>query len=130
MENLWVLALDIGFRRSGVAVAQRLTGSGRPLTILRKPVETLTAADFAPFIRQWPVQRLLLGWPEHADGSPHPLHGHLQKLAGLLQEQFHLPVIFVNEYLTSHEAHHRLGQKNNLDAMAALIIAEDYLNSL
>lgn len=130
METFWILAIDVGRKKTGIAVAQSLTKSGRPLAVLRKPVEQLRPADFAPHLAAWPVARIVMGRPELADGRPHFLIPHIDKLAKALQDFFQLPIFFIGEYLTSQEAKNRLGKRKDLDAMAALIMAEDYLNNL
>ena len=43
------------------------------------------------------------------------------------QEAFGLPVHYIDEYLSSHEARARLPGEKEVDAMAAAIIAEDWL---
>lgn len=119
-----ILALDVGFKKTGIAVGQRLTGTARPLRVLRKAIAQLSASDFTDDLHNWRVQRIIIGWPQHQDGTPHPLHPHLKRLAA----EFSLPVVFVDEYLTSHTAQQRLPKKDHhlLDAMAAVILAEDY----
>ena len=130
METFWILAIDVGMEKTGIAVAQSLTKSGRPLAVLRKEAGALRPADFAPYLAAWPVRQILIGKPALADGRPHFLIPHIDKLAKALQDFFQLPIFFIGEYLTSQEAINRLGKRKDLDAMAALIMAEDYLNNL
>ena len=46
----WVLALDIGSKKTGIAVGQDLTKTARPLKTLRKKSELLSYLDFMPII--------------------------------------------------------------------------------
>ena len=62
-----------------------------------------------------------------ARGKEHPLAPAIRRLADKCREAFALPVYFSDEYLSSHEARARLPAAKEVDAMAAVVIAEDWL---
>ena len=127
MAAKWILALDVGRRKTGVAVGQTLTATARPLAVIRHPAATLEAAQFAAWVREWSVSAIVIGWPQLRDGKEHPLAPAIRRLAGKCREAFALPVYFSDEYLSSHEARARLPDAKEVDAMAAVVIAEDWL---
>jgi len=131
-----LLAFDFGLRRIGVAVGQGVTGSASPLGIV---VNGEAGPDFrriAALIDEWRPARLVVGLPMHTDGSPSDLQKAAEAFAGDLARHG-LPVETVDERYTSQEAAARLKdaraagrrriRKDDIDAAAAVLIAERYL---
>ena len=123
----WILALDVGLRKTGVAVGQTLTQTAKPLAVLRHPAHQLEATQFAAWVREWSVSDIVIGLPQLRDGKEHPLAAPIRRIGTKCQETFGLPVHYIDEYLSSHEARARLPGEKEVDAMAAAIIAEDWL---
>ena len=109
MATIWILALDVGQRKTGVAVGQSLTQTAKPLAVLRHPAQHLEAAHFAAWVREWSVSHIVIGLPKLRDGKEHPLAAPIRRIGAKCQEAFGLP-----------------GEKE-VDARAAAIIAEDWL---
>lgn len=122
----WVLGLDIGQRKTGVAVGQSLTGSATPLAILHKPAGELEIGDILSWIEEWRVQGVVIGRPRTADGKPHPLEAVIDRFAAMIQQELGLPVHEVGEYLSSHEAKKRRPGQKKIDDLAACILVEDF----
>lgn len=122
----WVLGLDIGQRKTGVAVGQSLTGSATPLAILQKNAQDLAIEDILPWINEWRVQTVVIGRPVLADGKAHPLDGAITRFATLIRAELGLPVHEVGEYLSSHEARQRQPKRKKIDDMAACVLVEDF----
>lgn len=122
----WVLGLDIGQRKTGVAVGQSLTGSATPLGIIRKPANALQIQDIRAWVQEWRVESIVIGRPRLADGKPHPLDSAIDRMARLMLTELGLPVHEVDEYLTSHEAKARQPKTEAVDAVAACILIEDF----
>lgn len=122
----WVLGLDIGQRKTGVAVGQSLTGSATPLAIVRKAANALQIADIRHWAEEWRVQAVVIGRPELADGKTHPLDHAITRFAEMIRRELDLPVHEVGEYLSSHEARERRGGRENVDDLAACVLVEDY----
>jgi putative Holliday junction resolvase len=135
-----VFGLDFGLRRLGVAIGSTVTGSANPLG-------TITVRDDGPdwpalerLITEWRPGRLVLGLPYNLDGSEHALKPRIQGFAQDLDRRFGLPVVLVDERLTSREAEARLREarasglrkrrvdKEAVDAMAAAVILERFLD--
>ncbi|MDO4642290.1 MAG: Holliday junction resolvase RuvX [Cardiobacteriaceae bacterium] len=129
MTAKWILALDVGQRKTGVAVGQTLTQTAKPIAVLRHPIHSLDANHFSGWVKEWFVSTIVIGLPQLRDGNTHPLAPFIYRLGEQCHEVFGLPVYFIDEYLSSHEARARLPKTKEVDAMAAAIIAEDWLTS-
>jgi putative Holliday junction resolvase len=79
---------------------------------------------------------LVIGLPRHLDGSPSDMTPRVEAFAAKLGVRTSLPVILQDERLSSREAESRLAvrernwrvRKERLDAAAAAIILQDYLD--
>ena len=138
------MGLDIGQRRVGVAVSDATRTLARPLTVLSRPssdeeavalvaieIERLAAEDDG-------IESIVVGLPRRLDGSPNELTQTVQAFADALHARTTLPVALQDERLSSREAESRLAirekdwrvRKQKLDAAAAAIILQDYLDTL
>lgn len=135
-----MLAFDYGGRRTGVAVGQTITGSARALTTL---TSVGTGPDWAAIDRlldEWRPDLLLVGLPQRDDGSDSPQTLAARAFARELEERG-IRVALVNEHLTSNEASRALAEarsdgsrrrrvrKEDIDALAAVLIAEQWLRA-
>ena len=138
-----IVGLDVGQRRIGVAVSD-LSGT------LARPVGTLVgdALDSSAIDRVMaemsrltgddePFAAIVVGLPRRLDGTPNAMTTPVQQFAALLQQRVTIPVVLQDERLSSHEAESRLAvrekdwreRKKKLDAAAAAVILQDYLDS-
>lgn len=134
-----LLAFDFGLRRIGVAVGQTVTRSARAIA-------TLAAADGEPdwraleaLVEQWSPDLLLVGLPLREDGSESATTAAARRFAGELG-RLGLPVQLIDEVLTSAAAQDLLREqraagdrrrrirKSDVDSMAAVLIAEQWLH--
>lgn len=129
-----IAALDLGERRIGIAVTDADGMSVHPLRTLerRSFAADLQAIRNALGSRQ--IDCLVVGLPLNMDGSEGPMARHARNLAARLAQALGLEVKFQDERLSSIEAENRLGssvrrgkKKPAIDAVAAVIILEDYL---
>ena len=136
-----VLGVDVGERRVGLAVSD---ASG----VLARPLETITVrtADEAVARVALTIERLareddglgriVVGMPARLDGSPTTATSRVIAFIGALQARTPVPIDTEDERLTSREAESRLAvrerdwkkRKARLDAAAAAIILQDYLD--
>jgi putative pre-16S rRNA nuclease len=134
-----VLALDIGGKRTGLAISD---ASGT----LARPLGVITSATPIPEViaRVEQLQReddglgaIVVGRPVRLDGSANEQTTHVESLVAALRARTTLPVVLQDERLTSVEAESRLAvndkdwrrRKLKLDAAAAAVILQDYLDS-
>lgn len=130
-----MLAFDFGTRRIGVAIGNTLVGVAHPLvTIEGDSLRTMLAA-IAVLIDEWRPQRLVVGKPLHADGTPHAMTERAQRFADALAARFGLPVEPVDERYTTEAAQAtidagRRGRSGRAarDQVAAQIILQAWLD--
>ena len=130
-----MLAFDFGTRRIGVAIGNTLVGVAHPLvTIEGDSLPTMLAA-IAVLIDEWRPQRLVVGMPLHADGTPHAMTAHAGRFVASLESRFGLPVTTVDERYTTQVAQDaqdagRKGRKGRAqrDQIAAQLILQAWLD--
>ena len=133
-----IIAIDYGDARTGVAVSD-LTGTlaGEALTIQEWNAEKL-AQRLAFFARERDAEKFVLGLPKNMDGTEGPRAALYREFAALVEEKTGMEVVLWDERRTTVEAHQILSEhnyhgrkrKNTVDAVAASLILEGYLDYL
>jgi len=137
-----VAGLDVGKRRIGVAVSDVTGTLARPLGVLQTSGLEGDAVDLAVTelarlaAEEDGLASLVVGLPRRLDGSPNDMTPRVQAFAAALGARIAVPVILQDERLTSREAESRLAlrekdwraRKKQIDAAAAAIILQDYLD--
>lgn len=133
-----ILALDVGGKRTGIAVTD-------PLQIIASGLTTIEASQLIPFLKEYlqrePVERFVIGWPTNWDDSP--THGTpiVERAIVALQKNFPaIPVHKMDERYTSKmakDAMLEMGLKKKdrrdkkiVDEIAATILLQEYLRSI
>lgn len=123
----WILGLDIGTKKTGIAIGQTITASARPLQLLKKSIDELNAQDFQEIVREWKINQIAIGLPRTADGKDTQLMQKIRKIAADIENKLNIPVNFVDETLTSNEARNQFGKRKEYDSAAAVLIAESFM---
>lgn len=137
-----VAGLDVGERRIGVAVSDATGTLARPVGVLQTSglegdaLERAVAELARLSAEDDGLAALVVGLPRRLDGSPSDLTPRVEAFAAQLGARTALPVVLQDERLTSREAESRLAlrekdwrvRKKRLDAAAAAIILQDYLD--
>jgi putative Holliday junction resolvase len=127
-----VLALDVGSKRVGVAVASLQARLPRPLVTLQVTDDGLLPALEA-LVRSEDVGRLVVGLPRGMEGQQTAQTEYTLRFSKTLQEHFDLPIDMQDEALTSIRAEEELQKRGkpykpaDIDALAATYILEDWL---
>lgn len=121
------LALDLGLKRTGVAVGNRLLGTATPQATIRAEGDA-RFAQVAQRIAEWQPDALVLGVPYHPDGASHDNTARALKFGRQLRGRFGLPVFEVDERYSTTEAHS--SGARDADAASACIILEQFFRSL
>ena len=127
-----LVGLDVGEKRIGVSVADLGVRIAIPLeTIL---VDGTEVEAIAKVIASEGAELLVVGYPRNQAGEPTTQTDYVEKFAAQL-ESFVSKMVYQDESLTSVIAEQRLRarggsyQKSDIDAQAAVIILQDYLES-
>jgi putative Holliday junction resolvase len=138
------LGIDYGARRIGLALSDATATLASPWRLLQRPpseAETLRLMikEIAVLAKDDDgLEAVIVGWPRRLDGSPTHQTAIVETFASALKAQVGVPVILQDERLSSHEAESRLAtretdwrkRKAKLDAAAAAVILQDYLDGL
>ena len=139
MKSGSVMAFDFGLKRIGVAVGDMELGIAHPVTTLNVETNVERLAAVEKFVAEWQPIQFVIGEPQYEDvanNEAHPIAHLAKKFGNRLTEQYHLPITYVNELLSSTEAASQLkaqgitgrAQKTQIDAVAAQIILQAYFD--
>lgn len=121
------LAIDLGLKRSGVAVGNRMLRTATPQPTIRAEGDA-RFAQVAERIREWQPDALVIGVPYHPDGASYENTARALKFARQLRGRFGLQVFEVDERYSTTEAH--AAGARDADAASACIILEQFLRNL
>lgn len=132
-----ILAIDIGRKRTGIAVTD-------PLRITANGLETVATAELMSFLEKYlsaeSVDQIILGYPRQMDGSESESMQYIRPIEKKIKEKFpEVKLVFVDERFTSVLAHKAMldgGLKKKarqdkalVDKISATIILQTYLES-
>jgi len=135
------LAIDLGTRRVGLALSDESGRLATPIDVLqvRSPEHAIELV--AQAVSKHSAVRLVLGLPLNMDGTLGPAAKSTIKWANALHIQCKLPLIFVDERLSSFAAEQSLmelkqrgakltrkGKKQRQDALAAADFLQAFLD--
>ena len=137
------LGIDYGERRIGLALSdatgllaspwKRLPNDGNAIAAARKLAEEIRVLQ----ADESGLATVVIGLPRRLSGEATEQTAKVQTLARELGARVEIPIVLQDERLTSHEAEELLAQrerdwrrrKDQLDAMAAALILQDFLDS-
>lgn len=131
-----VLAFDFGARFTGVAVGESSVGIAHPLALITAENRVARMDEIAALVAQWKPGAMVVGLPLSMDGMEHELTRRCRRFARQLEARFSLPVVLVDERLTSAAAEAALraadkgGRRHKLHAhrISAQIILQSYFD--
>lgn len=133
-----VLAFDFGEKRIGVAVGETMLKTAHAHTTISSEMTEMRFTAIKKLIDEWQPSLLIVGLPTYLDGTEHTLTQLAKKFAQRLEGRFNLPVMMIDERLSSAEASQQLSnaginareQKSIIDAVAAQVILQSYFDSV
>ena len=108
-----VMALDYGDARTGVAVSDTTGLIVGFTTVISEWNRERTAEQVAELVKKHQPERLVMGFPRNMDGTEGPRAALYREFAALVTEKAGMDVV--------------LWDKKNVDAVAAALILEGYL---
>ena len=133
-----ILAIDYGTKRTGIAVTD-------PLKIVAGNLATVPTHTLMQFIQDYigreQVDRIVIGNPMQLNGQPSESMKYITPFVNKLRKVLpDMPVVMYDERFTSTIAHQAMldggmkksdrRDKSRVDAIAATIILNDYLQSI
>ena len=131
-----IMGIDYGAARTGVAISDLLCSIVGSTTVVPSRNTEKAIADIVRLAKENQVGRIVVGLPRNMDGTEGPRAALCREFAAKLQEATGLDVVMWDERRTTVEAHNILSQhnyhgkkrKDTVDAVAASLILEGYLN--
>ena len=131
-----IMGIDYGDARTGIAFSDLLCSIVGSTTVIhsRRPEKTLE--EIVKLAKEQDAGEIVMGLPKNMDGSEGPRAELCREFAAKVQEATGLNVTLWDERRTTVEAHNILSEhnyhgkkrKNTVDAVAASLILEGYLN--
>lgn len=134
ISNDYIIALDVGERRIGVAIASKHARLARPLQVLINNKDTW--AHLKQLLAREGADTVVVGLPRNLTSQDTAQTAYARDFACQLQEIGGFKVILQDEALTSKQAEAELKtrgrdySKGDVDTLAAVYILEDYLASI
>jgi len=132
------LALDIGRKRTGVAITD-------PLRIIASPLETIPTHKLLDYLSELfqkeNIDMLIVGYPRQMNNTPSEAVTYINPLIKSIKKKFPtLPVELVDERFTSKMAMQAMidggmkkkdrQDKSNVDKISAALILQNYMEGL
>ncbi|PYT46857.1 MAG: Holliday junction resolvase RuvX [Acidobacteria bacterium] len=150
MERRFILGVDYGRSRIGLALADTETRMARPLSTIERINRNEDMRRLRELVRKHGVRQIVMGLPLRLDGTRGEMAEEAERFAQRVWKQIGVPVEMVDERLTSWEAERLLEEvqgrfiheeklggskkpkniqaKMSVDAVAAAVILKEYLN--
>ncbi|NLV96246.1 MAG: Holliday junction resolvase RuvX [Desulfovibrionales bacterium] len=130
-----LLGIDYGQKRIGLAITQGKMAF--PFKTLYKTTREKMFDELLNIITAEHIETIVLGWPQDLQGETTLTTRQVANFQQSLARRTSVPIVLINEALTSVEARQRLHEagvstrkhKDILDQMAAVCILESYLQN-
>ncbi len=138
--NVRALGVDLGRRRIGLAISDASGVLARPLEVIeatgRAQLARVVEAVGRAAAEEDGLGLVVVGLPRRLDGTPNDQTAAVTAFVEALRARIPQPVVVQDERLSSVEAESRLAlrdrdwrsRKKKLDAAAAAVILQDYLD--
>ncbi|MBN1189772.1 MAG: Holliday junction resolvase RuvX [Dehalococcoidales bacterium] len=132
------LGLDVGDKRTGVALSDPLGIIARPLRVFDRTDDEADIALIMGIVNQYHVEHIIVGLPKSMDGSMGSQAEKVSQFAEKLKLRSPVPVEYRDERLTTVTAKQLMqesgakrngrNRKGEFDAAAAAVILQSFLN--
>lgn len=131
-----IMGIDYGDARTGVAISDLLCTIAGSATVVPSRNREKALADIVRLAKENQVGEIVVGLPRNMDGSEGPRAALCREFGEQIKALTGLPVAMWDERRTTVEAHNILSQHNyhgkkrkeTVDAVAATLILEGYLD--
>ncbi len=131
-----IMSVDLGKARTGVAVSDKNEGFAFPNTVITEYNEERLIEKLCEKAKELKAELIVVGYPKNMDGSEGFRAKECAEVAEKLKEKTGTQIVLWDERCTTVSAHAALNatdtrgkkRKQTVDAVAAVIILEDYLS--
>ncbi len=130
-----IMSVDLGMARTGVALCDPAETLASPLCVIHERREDQLLEELARIAKEQGAERIVVGLPKNMDGSSGERAQACQAMAERLEAICGIQTVLFDERCTTVSAHQYLNatdtrgkkRKQVVDAVAAVIILEDYI---
>lgn len=120
------IGIDYGTKRIGVALSDDGGMLAFPYRVIDNTQEVFN--ELKSIIKEHDVSGIVVGESLDYSGKPNPVMEDIGRFASILEEKTGIAVRYEPEFLTSAQARHIQGDSHTLDASAAAIILQSFLD--
>lgn len=135
MSSGYIMALDVGDVRIGVAIASQIARIPAVYTTIDRSKTDDVQAWLAQAISKESIGILVVGLPRDMNGRETEQTGKVRDFVNNIEKALDIPIVMQDEAVTSINAEEKLKSrgkpytKADIDAESACIILQDYLNN-
>lgn len=122
------MGIDFGTKRIGVALSDSSNTFALPHSVVKNSKKIVD--DLNTIICDNEVEVIVLGESKDFKGKDNKVMPKIRELKEAIENQLGKQVVFEPEFLTSHQAESIQGKHKLLDAAAAALILQSYLDRL
>ena len=132
-----IMSVDLGKARTGLAVCDKTEFLASPYTVIFEKSPKMLPQRVAEAVREAKAELVVVGLPKNMDGTEGESARNARAFAATLTELTEVKTVMQDERGTTITAHNFLNEtntrgkkrKNAVDAVAATIILQDFLDS-
>ena len=136
MADKFYLGIDYGIKKTGIAIAQKVTKESRPLKIIYKDYIN----EIGMILEEWDIDKIVVGFPDHVGKKASKIQDEINNFVNTLKKNINpsIEVILFDEQLSSELAKNDFAEMRNLgftrkknsdyDDISASIILQSWIN--
>ena len=136
MVDKFYLGVDYGIKKTGIAIAQKITNESRPLKIIYEDY----IDEIDKMLEEWDIDKIIVGFPSRAGKKTSKIHDEINNFVNTLKKNINpsIEVILFDEQLSSELAKNDFAEMRNLgftrkknsdyDDISASIILQSWIN--
>ena len=131
-----ILGLDVGDRRIGVAISDRMGWTAQGLETIENTGRNAVHAKLKKIVDEYKPGKIVIGLPLNMDGSEGNRAEMVKRFGQAMKSIYSGEIIYWDERLTTVSAHRamidggvrRKKRKQKVDQVAAILILQSYLD--
>jgi putative Holliday junction resolvase len=121
-----LLGIDYGSKRVGIATADTDANMAFPKLVIQSDGDLIK--NIKEICHKEKVEKIVLGESKNLDGKDNEISEDIRKFKSVLEAELDKEVILQPEFYTTYQASRIQGDSEMIDASAAAIILQSYLD--
>lgn len=124
--NKKIIGIDFGAKKLGIAISDKYNNFALPRLILQNDKNLIK--NLEKVIQEEDIGEIIIGESTDYKGDENPIMKDIKNFADVLRDKFNLQIYFEPEFLTSAQVRSTQGDSRMLDASAAALILQSFLD--